>query len=103
MPDVEGALKDKLEVVDKIIHDERLLLQKGVQSAIDPDAHIGKKSSTRSLLHLAMTEDEIITGAQITMGSADEKQLIPLISNTLKQATSSSNRLYEKFSIFLTQ
>jgi transposase len=90
VPDAEGALKDKLEVADKIIHDERLLLQKGVQSAIDPDARIGKKSSTRSFfgykLHLAMTEDEIITGAQITTGSADDgKQLIPLISNTLKQ------------------
>lgn len=65
LPDHEGALSDKLHIAKEIVEDERLLANKDIRSAIDPDARFGWKSQTKSFFgykeHLAMTEEEIIT------------------------------------------
>jgi transposase len=89
LPDAEGAIREKLEIAKRIVEDERLLARKGIQSAIDPDARFGWKSSTKSFFgykeHLAMSEEEIITAVVVTHGAADDgKQLPELFSATLK-------------------
>ncbi|SDP27898.1 hypothetical protein SAMN04487897_1634 [Paenibacillus sp. yr247] len=62
--DHEGALSEKLRIAKQIVEDERLLSQKGILSAVVPDARFGWKSHTKSFFgykeHLAMTEEEII-------------------------------------------
>jgi transposase len=50
IPDADGVLKQRLEETRKIVEDERLLSWKGVQSAIDPDARFGWKSSKESFI-----------------------------------------------------
>lgn len=87
LPDHEGALSDKLQIARQIVEDERLLSQKGILSAIDPDARFGWKSNTKSFFgykeHLAMTEEEIITAVEVTVGSSDDgKQLSTLLAQT---------------------
>src|SRR5690606_4240178 len=87
LPDHEGAISDKLQIARQIVEDERLLSQKGILSAIDPDARFAWKSKTKSFFgykeHLAMTEEEIITALEVTQGSSDDgKQLPTLLSQT---------------------
>lgn len=56
----------------QIIEDERLLANKGIRSAIDPDARFGWKSVSRSFFgyksHIALTVEEIITQVKVTTG-----------------------------------
>ncbi|MNW26983.1 Transposase DDE domain protein [compost metagenome] len=87
LPDHEGAVSEKLGIAKQIVEDERLLSQKGILSAIDPDARFGWKNSSKSFFgykeHLAMTEEEIITALEVTTGSTDDgKQLSVLIEQT---------------------
>lgn len=87
LPDHEGAISDKLQIAKQIVEDERLLSQKGILSAIDPDARFAWKSQTKSFFgykeHLAMTEEELITAVEVTPGSSDDgKQLPALLSQT---------------------
>lgn len=91
LPDAEGAVKEKLKVAKQIIEDERLLANKGIRSAIDPDARFGWKSVSRSFFgyksHIAMTEEEIITQVKVTTGTGDDgKQLKELVNQTKAQA-----------------
>jgi transposase len=87
LPDHEGAVSDKLHIAKEIVEDERLLANKGIRSAIDPDARFGWKSNTRSFFgykeHLAMTEEELITAVEVTPGTSDDgKQLPALLAQT---------------------
>ena len=89
LPDHEGAVSEKLLVAKQIVEDERLLANKGILSAIDPEARFGWKSSTRSFFgykeHLAMTEEEIITALEVTCGNEDDgKQLPKLLEQSLQ-------------------
>ena len=88
LPDHEGSVTEKICIAKEIVEDERLLAQKGILSAIDPDARFGWKSSTKSFFgykeHLAMTEEEIITAMEVTGGSSDDgKQFKPLLNQSL--------------------
>lgn len=73
IPDAKGTLKQRIRESKKIIEDERFLAWKGVQSAIDPDAHFGWKTTTESFFgykeSIAMTEDGIITAVKIEAGN----------------------------------
>lgn len=87
LPDHEGAISDKLHIAKEIVEDERLLANKGIRSAVDPDARFGWKSRTKSFLgykeHLAMTEEEFITAVEVTPGTSDDgKQLTTLLAQT---------------------
>jgi transposase len=89
LPDHEGAISEKLKHAKQIVEDERLLANKGIMSAIDPDARFGWKSNTLSFFgykeHVAMTEEEIITAIEVTGGSEDDgKQLPKLLEQTEK-------------------
>jgi transposase len=91
IPDAEGSLKEKITIAKQIVEDERLLANKGIQSAIDPDARFGWKSTTKNFTgyknHIAMTEEEIITGLTITPGNEDDgKQLKSLVEATKEQS-----------------
>ncbi|MFI8716255.1 IS1182 family transposase, partial [Brevibacillus brevis] len=88
LPDHEGVISEKIKIAKIIVEDERLLANKGIMSAIDPDARFGWKSSTKSFFgykeHIAMTEEEIITAVGVTGGSSDDgKQLKELLNQTL--------------------
>ncbi|WP_310239492.1 IS1182 family transposase [Brevibacillus nitrificans] len=88
LPDHEGAVSEKLHIAKQIVEDERLLANKGIMSAIDPDARFGWKSNTKSFFgykeHIAMTEEEIITAVEVTGGSADDgKQFTKLLNQSL--------------------
>lgn len=88
IPDHEGSISEKLQIAKRIVEDERLLSQKGILSAIDPDARFGWKSYTKSFFgykeHIAMTEEEIITAVEVTGGSSDDgKQFKELLDQTL--------------------
>lgn len=48
LPDHEGAISEKLQIAKQIVEDERLLANKGIMSAIDPEARFGWKSNTKS-------------------------------------------------------
>ncbi len=52
LPDHEGAISDKLHIAKEIVEDERLLANKGIRSAVDPDARFGWKSRTKSFFWL---------------------------------------------------
>ena len=89
LPDAEGSMKEKLETARRIVEDERLLAKKGIQSAIDPDARFGWKSSSKNFTgyknHIAMTEEELITAIHTTPGNEDDgKQLKGLLEKTKK-------------------
>lgn len=89
LPDHEGAITEKLKVAKQIVEDERLLANKGIRSAVDPEARFGWKSSKLGFFgykeHLAMTEEEIITAVEVTAGNEDDgKQLSKLLEKTLK-------------------
>jgi IS5 family transposase len=87
LPDHEGAISEKLQIAKQIVEDERLLANKGIMSAIDPEARFGWKSNTKSFFgyknHIAMTEEEIITAVEVTGGSNDDGKQLP---NLLKQS-----------------
>lgn len=87
LPDHEGAISEKLQIAKQIVEDERLLANKGIMSAIDPEARFGWKSSTKSFFgyknHIAMIEEEIITAVEVTGGSTDDGKQLP---NLLKQS-----------------
>lgn len=89
LPDHEGAITEKLKIAKQIVEDERLLANKGIRSAVDPEARFGWKSSKLCFFgykeHLAMTEEEIITAVEVTAGNEDDgKQLPKLLEKTLK-------------------
>lgn len=90
LPDHEGAISEKLRNAKQIVGDERLLANKGILSAIDPDARFGWKSNTLSFFgykeHVAMTEEEIITAIKVTWGSADDGKQLPKLLEQTKQA-----------------
>lgn len=96
LPDHEGSVSDKLGIAKQIINDERLLSQKGILSAIDPDARFGWKSSSKSFFgyksHIAMTEEEIITALEVTPGSTDDGKQLPVL---LDQTTANGVRVNE--------
>jgi transposase len=81
LPDHEGAVSEKLKIAKRIVEDERLLAQKGIRSAVDPEARFGWKSSTLSFFgykeHLAMSEEEIIVAVEVTGGSEDDGKQLP--------------------------
>lgn len=85
LPDHEGAISEKLQIAKQIVEDERLLSNKGILSAIDPDARFGWKSNTKSFFgyknHLAMTPEEIITAVEVTGGSSDDGKQFPTLLN----------------------
>ncbi|WP_010499130.1 transposase, partial [Paenibacillus elgii] len=88
LPDHEGSISEKIQIAKEIVEDERLLAQKGILSAIDPDARFGWKSNTKSFFgykeHMAMTEEEIITAVTVTGGSSDDgKQFKELLNQSL--------------------
>jgi IS5 family transposase len=87
LPDHEGAISEKLQIAKQIVEDERLLANKGIMSAIDPEARFGWKSNTKSFFgyknHIAMTEEEIITAVEVTGGNNDDGKQLP---NLLKQS-----------------
>ncbi|WP_031305641.1 IS1182 family transposase [Brevibacillus panacihumi] len=88
LPDHEGSISEKVRIAKAIVEDERLLANKGIMSAIDPDARFGWKSNTKSFFgykeHIAMTEEEIITAVEVTEGSSDDgKQFKELLNQTL--------------------
>jgi hypothetical protein len=90
LPDAEGSLLEKINTVKQIIEDERLLTNKGIASAVDPDARFGRKSRSRTFYgyknHIAMTEEEIITAIHVTPGNEDDgKQLQTLVNKTIEQ------------------
>lgn len=87
LPGVEGSIKEKLAIAKQIVEDERLLSKKGIQSAVDPDARFGWKSSSKNFTgyknHIAMTEEEIITKVNVTPGNEnDGKQLKGLLEGS---------------------
>lgn len=87
LPDHEGAISEKVQIAKDIVEDERFLANKGIMSAIDPDARFGWKSSTKSFFgykeHIAMTEEEIITAVEVTGGSSDDgKQFKVLLAQS---------------------
>lgn len=88
LPDHEGAVSEKLGAAKQIVEDERLLSQKGILSAIDPDARFGWKSSSKSFFgykeHVAMTEEEIITALEVTPGSTDDGKQLPVLLEQTK-------------------
>lgn len=90
IPDAEGSLKLRLEETKKIVTDERLLAWKGVQSAVDPDARFGWKSSTASFFgykeSIAMTEDGIITAIKVEPGNASDPKAFPDLMKQTVQA-----------------
>ncbi|MEC2129311.1 IS1182 family transposase [Brevibacillus centrosporus] len=88
LPDHEGSISEKVKIAKAIVEDERLLANKGIMSAIDPDARFGWKSNMKSFFgykeHIAMTEEEIITAVEVTGGSSDDgKQFKELLNQTL--------------------
>jgi len=88
LPDHEGSISEKIRIAKDIVEDERLLANKGIMSAIDPDARFGWKSNTKSFFgykeHIAMTEEEIITALKVTGGSSDDgKQFKELLNQSL--------------------
>lgn len=90
LPDAEGSLLEKINIVKQIVEDEKLLTHKGIQSAIDPDARFGRKSRSKTFYgyknHLAMTEEEIITAVHVTPGNEDDgKQLKTLVNKAIDQ------------------
>jgi transposase len=90
LPDAEGSLLDKIKIAKQIVDDERLLTNKGVSSAVDPDARYGRKSKSKTFYgyknHVAMTEEEIITAIHVTPGNEDDgKQLQTLVEKTKDQ------------------
>ncbi|CAG9621030.1 IS1182 family transposase ISBbr1 [Sutcliffiella rhizosphaerae] len=93
LPDAEGSLLERINIVKQIIEDERLLTNKGISSAVDPDARFGRKSKSRTFYgyknHIAMTEEEIITAIHVTSGNEDDgKQLQTLVIKTIEQQIS---------------
>jgi transposase len=90
LPDAEGSLLEKINIVKQIVEDERLLTNKGISSAVDPDARFGRKSKSKTFYgyknHIAMTEEEIITAVHVTPGNEDDgKQLQTLVNKTKDQ------------------
>ena len=83
LPDHEGVVTEKLRIAKQIVEDERFLANRGVMSAVDPDARFGWKSNTKSFFgykeHLAMTEEEIITAVEVTGGSEDDGKQLPVL------------------------
>jgi transposase len=90
LPDAEGSLLEKINIVKQIVEDERLLTNKGIISAVEPDARFGRKSKSKTFYgyknHIAMTEEEIITAIHVTPGNGDDgKQLQTLVNKTRNQ------------------
>lgn len=96
IPYAKGAIKEKMTIAKQIVEDEWLLAKKGIQSAIDPDARFGWKSTTKNFTgyksHLAMTEEEMITGVTVTPGNEDNgKQLKSLVEASQKHSLEIEN------------
>ena len=48
LPDHEGSISEKIRIAKAIVEDERLLAQKSILSAIDPDARVSVGRAVRS-------------------------------------------------------
>jgi transposase len=90
IPDAEGSLKQRITEAKKIVEDERFLAWKGVQSAIDPDARFGWKTTTESFFgykeSIAMTEDGIITAVKVEAGNKSDPKALPELVEQTKAA-----------------
>ena len=89
------ALKDKLSYkttqklltrVEELLEDDKI---KSIQSENDEDASVGHKSIDNSFFgyknHLAMTDERLITGIEVTSGrAADSKELTSLVEKSEK-------------------
>lgn len=73
--DSNGSKKAKrlMQKVTDLLEDDKI---KEIQSAVDEDAKLGYKSETNSFFgyktHIAMTEERIITGLEVTTGEAPD-------------------------------
>ena len=79
-------ITNKIKGIEEILESDKI---KEIQSASDQDAKQGYKSETNEFFgyknHLAMTEDRIITGIEVTTGEApDGKYLETLVEKSEK-------------------
>lgn len=86
--DTVGTEKSKklLAKVSDLLENDKI---KEIQSAVDEDAKLGHKSESNSFFgyktHIAMTEDRIITGLEITTGEApDGEYLESLVEQSIE-------------------
>jgi transposase len=84
----DGTAKARkaLAGVEELLKNDRI---KGIQSAVDEDARLGYKSEDNSFFgyktHIAMTEERIITGMEVTTGeAADGEYLETLVEQSEK-------------------
>ena len=78
--------KKLIKQLEDLLEDEKI---KSVKSCVDKDARFGYKTSDQSFFgykaHLAMTEEYIITGVQVTSGEkTDGSELEPLLEQSLE-------------------
>ncbi len=79
-------ITNKVKHIDELLKSDKI---KEIQSAYDKDAKQGYKSETNSFFgyknHIAMTEDRIITGLEVTTGEApDGKYMKKLVEKSQK-------------------
>jgi IS5 family transposase len=78
--------KKALSKVEELLENDKI---KEIQSAVDEDAKIGYKSENNSFFgyktHIAMTEERIITGIEVTTGEAPDGEYLKKISEQSKE------------------
>ena len=90
-----GTLKAQkaLVKIEELLKDDRI---KEIQSAVDTDAKFGFKSELNSFFgyktHIAMTEERIITGLEVTTGEAPDGMYL---ENLVKQSEDSGIKVEE--------
>lgn len=82
----DKKITNKVKHIDELLNSEKI---KEIQSISDTDAKQGYKSETNSFFgyknHIAMTEDRIITGLEVTTGEApDGKYMETLVEKSKK-------------------
>ena len=88
------ATKEAIQTAEKVLSDEKFLLQKGQRSLSDPDARVGNKSKTDSFFgykaEFTMTADErIITGMTVNSGDyVDGSDFETLLEATKQEGVS---------------
>ena len=77
--------KKTLSRVGELLEDEKI---REIQSAVDEDAKMGHKSEHNSFFgyktHIAMTEERIITGIEVTTGEAPDGEYLKKIAEQSK-------------------
>jgi len=78
--------KKAMTKVEELLEGEKI---KEIQSAVDEDAKIGHKSEHNSFFgyktHIAMTEERIITGIEVTTGEAPDGEYLEKIAEQSKE------------------